>query len=431
MKTAAIIAEYNPFHNGHCRQIEETRRQTKADYILAVMSGNFVQRGAPAFADKYLRARLALLGGADAVIELPVLYATASAEFFAGGAVALLNQLNTVDILSFGSESGNLALMTELARLLAENQRELSLNTRAFLKEGLSFPAAREHAFEKLLSAASFQPAMANFETEEKRKELSPLFSSPNNILGLEYCKALYASQSPIQPFTIRREGAGYHDASLDSAPSQIASASAIRNALSRCPDSIEGYVPAAIYRSLSETGLLSVPLTEDDFSELLYYKLLMEKDQGFGDYLDCTRDLSDKICKNIPYFQNFSGFCSRLKSKDLTYARISRVLIHILLNLKTPGSFLPMLPERRLPAPYARLLGFRKSAAPLLGKIKKNSSIPLITRLAGARRFLDDEAYGLLNSDIRCATLYNRAASRRVRAPVVNEFQQSPVILP
>lgn len=427
MKTAAIIAEYNPFHNGHRYQIEQTRRQTGADYILAVISGDFVQRGAPAFAPKHLRAKLALLGGVDAVIELPALYATASAEFFAQGAVDLLGQLNAIDILSFGSELGDLSLITELARFLTDNHSKLSFFANHFLKEGLSFPAAREQALRKLLSgppcgAGSFPLSM----------DLAcGLFSSPNNILALEYCKALYASKSPIRPFTIQRQGAGYHDAALGDSGSLIASASAIRKALSHSPASIEAYVPREIYRSLSETGLLTAPLTEDDFSALLYYKLLMEQEQGFASYLDCTGSLSDKICKNLPFFDSFTGFCTRLKSKDLTYTRISRIFIHILLNLKTPGCFLPALPDRRLPAPYARLLGFRESASPLLARIKKNSNIPLIAKLASAKRLLDSEAYRLLNSDIRCSMLYNQTASRRFGKAWLNEFQQPPIILP
>ena len=146
MKTAAIIAEYNPFHNGHQYQIEETRRRTEADFILVLMSGDFVQRGAPALCNKYIRTKMALLGGADLVIELPCLYALSSAEFFAGGAVALLNQLNVVDILSFGSESGNLSLFEKCTDAVIRHDDEITPFIQKKLKCGIPFPAARAQA---------------------------------------------------------------------------------------------------------------------------------------------------------------------------------------------------------------------------------------------------------------------------------------------
>ncbi len=447
MKIAAIIAEYNPFHNGHRYLIEEVRRQGGADFVLAVMSGDFVQRGAPAFTDKFIRTEMALLGGVDVVIELPSLYAVSSAEFFAGGAVTLLNRLNVIDLLAFGSESGDLSLLEGCAHLLAEREEDLAARLKTLLRAGLSYPAARMRAFSELLSVP----------------DAESLFSSPNNILGLEYCKALVSSRSLIRPLTIKRKGEGYHSTSYNfsvapdsqysacnchtfSTPAAgYASATAIRRALSERPEAAADCIPPEVWRLLAEKNLLTSPVTEDDFSLLLHYKLLAEKEQGFSGYLDCTPDLSDKIVKKIPCFTRFKDFCHLLKSKDLTYTRISRVLTHILLDIKTPDFFLPPLKERNLYTPYARLLGFRESAMPVLSALKKNSTIPLISKMADARFLLDENAFGLLKQDIHCASVYGLALADRIkRLPgqtlsneqtpyrtVPDEFRQSPVILP
>ena len=468
MKTAAIIAEYNPFHNGHRYQIEKTRQETGADFFLALMSGDFVQRGAPAFADKYTRTRMALLGGADVVIELPALYALSSAEYFAQGAVSLLERLNTVDVLSFGSESGNLTLFERCARILVENQGEINRRTGPGLKGGLSFPAARAKAVAELLSmggahvrgedvACKESPdtrSTPRSKSEDGSDDILSILSCPNNILGLEYCKALATANSRIRPFTLKRKGCGYHDPTLilpedgscalpentssaspddaSSAPSEdasrFASASALRNALSRDPSACRGFVPDEIFEQFSCLRSSSI-VTEEDFSGLLHYRLLAEQDAGFSDYLDCTPALSDKIRRHLPLYTGFSSFCHLLKSRELTYTRISRVLIHILLNMKTPEAFGEDFRSRSLPAPYARLLGFKKSAAPLLSSLEKNSSIPLISKLADAKRLLPEDDLRMLRQDIYCAEVFE-SVRRRPGAPMRNEWKQSPIVL-
>lgn len=419
MKTTAIIAEYNPFHNGHQYHIEETRRQTDADFILVLMSGDFVQRGAPALCNKYIRTKMALLCGADVVIELPSLYALSSAEFFAGGAVTLLNQLNVVDTLSFGSESGNLSLFEKSSRTMVEQADLLISRIKAGLKNGFHYPAARADAVSEL------------FINHSDAEELNALFTYPNNILGLEYCKALMALKSSIRPFTLKREDAGYHNISVLDHTSSHISASAIRNALIKAPEAVAEYVPREVYQLLAENNLLTSFLTEDAFSMVLYYKLLTEKEHGFSEYLDCTPDLSDKICKNLPDFTGFTDFCHLLKSKELTYTRLSRVLMHILFNIKTPEYFRPPLLSRNLFVPYARLLGFKKEAAPLLSSIKKSSQIPLLSKLADAGSLLSEDAFALLQQDILCASIYESAAFHHSGRMPLNELKQSPIILP
>ena len=423
MKVAAIIAEYNPFHQGHSYQISETRRITGADYVLVIMSGNFVQRGAPAICNKYVRTKMALLGGADAVIELPSLYAVSSAEYFAQGAVTLLENLQTVDFLSFGSECGDLSRLAAVASRLVSEDSAYQSALSSFLRKGCSFPEARAKALTSL---------------DENNAEL---LASPNNILGIEYCKSLLASHSQIRPFTVKRSGSDYHDSALANPEGDFSSASAIRRAACAsfsCDksdasegidfESIKAHMPSACFAPFQAEILSASPITEDDFSSLLHYKLLSEMGNGFSEYLDCTPDLSDKICSNLPSYIGFSDFCEKLKSKDVTYTRLSRVLLHILLGIKTPDTYLTPFTQRALYVPYARLLGFREGASALLKKIKQKSRIPLLSKLADAETLLTKEGYAFLKQDLFCASVYEAAVCAKKRGTALNEFRQSPI---
>lgn len=417
MKIAAVIAEYNPFHNGHHYHLAKTRQLTGADYILVIMSGDFVQRGAPALCNKYLRTKMALLNGADAVLELPSLYALSSAEFFAQGAVSLLNQLGAVDFLSFGSESGELSSLLSLSRSLLSESAPFKETLSAALKSGLSFPAARADA---LTSA----PSLASAEN------LQNIPDSPNDILGMEYCKALLASGSAIKPFTLQRKGAGYHNDLLTSHTEEFSSASAIRKAILSEGILPKEQLPEASLKLLSENHVLSAPMDADDFSSLLHYRLLSEREQGFSRYLDCSPNLSDKICKHLSNYRSFTDFCMLLKSKDITYTRCSRMLMHILLNITWQESYRTPFAQRNLLLPYGRLLGFRKDAAPLLSALKKHSSIPLISKLADAEKQLAPEAFALLKQDIFCSDIYEAVHFAKTKELPLNEYRQSPVIL-
>ena len=199
MKIVGLITEYNPFHNGHLYHIKKAKEITGADYAIVVMSGNYVQRGAPAIMPKHLRAEVALEAGADIIFELPVCYACSSAEYFAAGAVSLFEQLNCVDSLCFGSECGNYELLERLARIIADEPEEYRTVLTASLKKGKSFPRARQEALIEYLGDES----------------LNIVLEQPNNILGIEYIKALYQKHSPIHTYTIKRMVSGYHDTHL------------------------------------------------------------------------------------------------------------------------------------------------------------------------------------------------------------------------
>ena len=387
MKTVGIIAEYNPFHNGHLYQLKKAKEITGADFAVVVMSGDFTQRGTPAVFDKYTRCRLSLLAGADLCIELPVVFATASAELFAKGAVSLLSALG-VDALCFGSECGEIAPLREIASLLFAEPPAYKEALNKALKEGLSFPSARAAAVRKCAHAGSLSAA-------------SDILGSPNNILGIEYLKALLALEKNGQhapvPYTIKREGDGYLSHTLSE--ESFCSAMALRKGIAEENPDLLRYVPESIRQEFADTCQTKSALCADDFSGMLFYKLLSEKDAGYDAYLDVSSDLSDKIRKNLAFFTTFSAFCENsIKSKDITLTRLYRSLLHILLSIKKED-----LPAA---APYARILGFREASIEVFGCLSKEN-IPLLSRLKDASSLLSPEALSCLSKDIFAAHLY------------------------
>jgi predicted nucleotidyltransferase len=406
MKTVGIIAEYNPFHNGHAYQIQKAKELTGADYCIVVISGDFVQRGAPAMMNKYLRAENALRNGADLVLELPVYYALGSAEYFASGAVALLDKLGMTNSLCFGSECGDISLLSAFAAaLLSENelfQSELNRN----LKYGMSYPSARNAA----LRASS--PQLAD----------SPdIMSSPNNILGIEYCKALMKRESSIIPYTLLRTGAAYQETDLRT---DYSSALGIRNALQTSHNlcEIKENVPPSVYAQLEKHYGVDCPISSEDFSTLLHYELLSLQTEGYQAYPDIDIQLSERISGFLPEFQSWDSFCALLKTKNLTYTRISRSLMHILLHIEQED--LSAFCENDYIC-YARILGFRETASPLLSAIKAHSSIPLISKLADADRQLTPLGMKMLDKDIYASHIYEMVTQHKFHTPSLSETNE------
>lgn len=432
MKTVGIIAEYNPFHNGHLYQLKKAKEITGADFAVVVMSGDFTQRGTPAVFDKYTRCRLSLLAGADLCIELPVVYATASAELFAKGAVSLLSALG-VDALCFGSECGEIAPLREIASLLFAEPPAYKEALNKALKEGLSFPSARAVAVRKCAHAGSLSgvDAAASDSLSGVAAAVSDVLASPNNILGIEYLKALLALEKNRQhapvPYTIKREGDGYLSHTLSE--ESFCSAMALRKGIAEGNPDLLRYVPESIRQEFSDTCQTKSALCADDFSGMLFYKLLSEKDAGYDSYLDVSSDLSDKIRKNLGTFTTFSAFCENsLKSKDITLTRVYRSLLHILLSIKKED-----LPAA---APYARILGFRETSFEMFGCLSKEN-IPLLSRLKDASSLLSPEALSCLSKDIFAAQLYEHVRMQHMLhklhmqkddCPFVSEYSR-PVI--
>ena len=425
MKTAAIIAEYNPLHKGHAWQLAEAKKQTRADYVIIVLSGNFVQRGHPALLDKYARARMALLCGADLVLELPSPYATGSAESFAQGAVSLLESLGCVDALCFGCECGDLSPLLDYARLFEEEPRDYRELLKSFLKDGLSFPAARSRAAEEYLNYTQrILPCSAG--DADCRSAFSVL-QFPNNILGIEYCRALLRKGSSIRPAALPRRSLDYHDLSLDG---EFASASAIRKALLEkgLTPKVQNQLPPASLEILKDYMERSGLLCADDFSQILFYRLLSLPLPDLSKMQDVSPSLAARMENCKFQFTSFTSFADLLKTRQLTHSRITRALCHILLNLRQ--DMWESLRQAGFPA-YPRVLGFRKNAAPLLAAIKEKGDAPLLVKPADALQILTPLQLALFESDCFAAHVYESAKAVRFHTPFLHEYTRSPVLLP
>lgn len=415
MVTAGIIAEYNPFHQGHKYHIEKTRKQTGADYIIVVMSGDFVQRGEPAIVDKYLRTRMALAGGADLVLELPVIYASSSAEYFASAGVRLLHHLHCVDYLSFGSEWAEQKDFVLLVKILTQEPLKYKEKLKKWLKAGKNFPVARTKALEDFLE----ENGCATENTIKMLRE-------PNHILGLEYMKSLDRLGSKIRPVTIRRAGAGYHDEDLQK---YYPSASAIRkNLLSEMVDSVRirqslGSMPEEFWREFSVNHYVQWK----DLMPYLDYQILMQQ-KNISKYFGMDVDMAARLCKKYQPGESFEQRMQALHTKRWTDAAWRRALLHSVLQIKKEN-FLEQ--AATIPVPYARVLGFSKRATPLLRQIRDKASIPLIQKTAQGRRFcVEQTAQILFVTDIYASDFYEQIAAKKSGRQPIPEWSRRQIIL-
>lgn len=388
MKVAGIVAEYNPFHTGHGYQITQTRVELGRDAgIVAIMSGNWVQQAECAIADKWLRTRLALMGGADLVLELPTVWAASTAESFARGAIELLAATGVVDVLSFGSECGNVDGLKAVAACLDTPAYHAGLGR--FLDKGMTFAAARQNVVQELLGSES-----------------SDLLSSPNNNLGIEYIRALNALDSAVQPMTVLRKGAPHNSLGvLGAGPEaqdllRFVSATAIRGKLMRgkwdwCePYLVPGGQEVLKGNLVGESGLIQVgrailarvrTMTAEDWAKL--------PDSGQAEGLPHRLEQAGRKCSSV------DEFFSLVKTKRYTRARLERLVLWAYLGLTEADR-----PEH---PPYLRVLGFNSKGQELLKEMKRTASLPTLTKPAHAR---DLEAAGrrLFELEVRCTDLYD-----------------------
>ena len=371
MMICGVAAEYNPFHNGHALHLARARAETGAEAVICVMSGNFVQRGEPAVVGKRTRTRMALAHGADMVLELPVPYATAAAERFAYGAVAVLSACGIVNAISFGSESGDLPALSAMAA--ADEDDAFRARLHAGLREGRSFPIARDMA------------------------SADGVASAPNDILAVEYLRAVRRQNAPLMPHTLRREGAGYHDAEVCGA---LASATAVRAALLRGDaDAVRAAMPA----STAEWLLTETPVTANDLSQAFHYALRTIPREKLMQIADISEGLENRILAFAEAHYALSDLAMAVKTKRYTLARVRRALLHIL--LQTDAS------AQCQPPPYIRVLGFRRDRERLLGRLCAEAALPVVTNLKNARTLLNDRAYALLADELRAGDIYRLAA--------------------
>lgn len=377
MKSIGIIAEFNPFHQGHRYLAERAREETGCDTAVAVISGSFVQRGAPAAYDKWTRAEMAVREGISLVAELPAVYACSSAEIFARGGVSVLDGFGCIDFLAFGSESGSLDQLETAASFLSAHRRELNGRIRALIKEGFSHPRARQAAAEAL---------DAGFDISVIRE--------PNNILALEYLQQLEnlrqadRQREHMRPWTVRRQGEGHHS-----------SATRLRASLRQ-----------------------ENPQLWDE-RERLYWQLvtaavLRASPEELREVFSAGGGLSEKLKKEIRYADSAESLAERLKSKAYTHTRISRLLVQTLLGIDQRA-----ISEA---VPYIRILAFDERGARLLKEIRKRgcADIPVITNI---NRELDryPQVRSTLEKDILAADMLNLIHGRDLYR--WSDFVQTP----
>lgn len=388
MKVAGLVAEYNPFHNGHVHHLAETRRLSGADFVVVVMSGNYVQRGTPAVIDKYERARMALHGGADLVLELPSLFSTASAEVFATASVSLLYQLGVVDSIGFGAEYTDLGTLRKIADVLNHEPEQVSRDIRDALRSGVNYPSARAQALGSWFA--------------DEIENLDEILEKPNNILAIEYLRALDRLGSSITPMAVKR---WHTEHNSEKVYENVASATALRSMI-YSEDGVERitpYVPAYTAREFALKMNICTPVRSGDYSQLLQYRLFQERDR-LQEYMDFSPELKDRVNNILPCCYSFREWAEALKSKTYTHTRVNRALMHLILGMKEED--LKSYAEDDY-CVYARVLGFRKEAVPLLSEITKNTALPIITRMADAPKQLDPHALRLLQFDVYGSDVY------------------------
>lgn len=399
MKVTGIIMECNPFHEGHAYILRQARRLTGADYIIVAMSGDFVQRGEPAVFDKYVRAEEILNAGADLVLEIPLYAACGSAEYFARGGIALLEKTGVVTDLCFGSESGDLDNLLHCADLLNIAERNdysdeavtYRAKLQAGLKDGMSFPAAREQALKKLFAEEDLQYP-----------------SSPNDLLGLEYCRALLLAGSAIRPHAIAR-------IDVPSATQRRSGLLLDRGGLAVCGSDI----PQTSVRQVPV-----FPVSPDDFSDQLMYALKMQQKE-LDSFLDISPDLALRIRKQLGNYSGFSAFCDLIKTKNLTRTRVSRSLLHILLQIRQER--LSTLQAAGLIL-YMRPLALSRAAAPLLSAVRSSSSVPFLSKLSESDSLLSPKAFSFLEEEMRAEDLYCLTLAKTARSFLTDQDLPLPV---
>ena len=360
-----IVSEYNPFHNGHLRHLDISKQLTNADFTIAIMSGNFVQRGDTALVDKWTRAEMALRAGVDLVIELPVLYSLSSAENFADGAVKILNSLGIVNYLSFGSEIGDLDSLNEIATVLYKEPKELSGLIMSQVRSGLSYPKARELAISQYFGFS---------------KKYSEILKNPNNILGIEYLKALKRRKCNIAPLTIKREYSDYNSTSIKNG---VTSATAIREMIKQNKN-VHYVVPYETFELLErqkEKGQIITDLSVFE-KEIIYIlrKLTLEE---LKELPDVSEGLENKIKAAANSCNTLEELISCIKSKRYTQTRIQRILLYALLGITDKNIELS-----RKTTPYIRVLGFNKNGKKMISAISRAN--PKLNVIVSVKRFME-----------------------------------------
>ena len=411
MKTALIVAEFNPYHNGHKYIAKKARELTGADFVIALMSGDYVQRGAPAIVDRYTRAKMALSSGIDLVIALPTRYATCSAEEYAGHALRIADSIGCVDFIFFGSECGDVNRLIEAARVLAFEPDDYKKRLKEYLKQGISFPGATALAL----------------------PQYEDLLSNPNNILGVEYIKAILRGNYNIQPKTCMRVGVSHGSTGISE---NYASATAIREVLSGqdldalSVDNLSACIPDAAYELLRAEYDNNRLVYENDLTLMLASALWEARSAGdLTKYVSVSETFANAAWASRDKCLSFTDYAMMLKNRSLTYTHVCRALLHIALRIeKNSSDFTPAseMGTEKIPYPdFAHILGMRKEAGVLVSRMMEISCIPLIMRPARELNNLDGASRLLFDEEMHLSNLYNILVSRRSGQKIQNEMSR------
>lgn len=389
MNITGIVAEYNPFHNGHKYQIDKIKEQTNSDGIIAVMSGNFIQRGLPALFDKWTRTKMALENGVDLVIELPVYYSVASAEYFATGGVGILNSLGIVNNICFGANTEDLDTLKRIANVLFLEPDGYKKLLQSDLKRGASFPVARSNALKNFLKK------------EYDAKYIADILLDSNNILAIEYLKALFYLNSNINPIAIKRKGGDYN--SLD-VVDNVCSATAIREMLIKDNmDDIKKLMPESSY-SLMKSEIINgkAPMYVKNFEKEILYSLRMASTEDIFNLNDVSEGLENvlKKCSNEKF--TLEELIDEVKSKRYTKTRVQRLMINSLLDIEKND-----VENYKHNVQYVRVLGFNKNGEKLLSKIYNNCKLPIVTAPAKFMKVANDVQKKMLEKEILATNIY------------------------
>lgn len=390
-RVLGIVAEYNPFHNGHMYHLEKAKEQSGAQYSICVMSGNFVQRGNTSILNKWKKAEMALKNGIDLVIELPTIYSVASAESFSLGAIKLLDSLKIVDAISFGAETDDFAALNNISNIAFEEPKKYKDLLNKELKKGISFPQARENALMLYL---------------DDNKRYANILNSPNNILAIEYLKSLKKIKSTIQPIPIKREKVYYNENTI---VDEFASATAIRNLLKNKQFSeIRKVVPKDTYEILSkESELENIVLDLSAYEKQIIYNLRKMSAEEIAQLPDVNEGLEHSIKNAASFSNNIKDFINIVKTKRYTQTRIQRILICALLGITKRDV---IMGKRAIP--YIRALGFNEKGKELISRISKaNPKAQVITSVKKFEKQNNNKTYKrLLDIDIFSTNIYTMA---------------------
>ena len=387
-KVLGIVAEYNPFHNGHLYHLEQAKKITGSNYTVAIISGNFTQRGSTSLFDKWSKAKTALQCGVDLVIELPVLYSISSAENFADGAIKILDSLKVLDYIAFGAETANVDILNSIADVLLREPKEYKSLLSQELQKGISFPKARQNALVAYLNDS---------------RKYATVLSSPNNILGVEYLKALKKYRSRIKPIAIERYEAGYNDLGYTA---NIASATAIRNMVKNNGfEILKNLMPAPSYATLMEAiknGHLVPDLSV--FEKQIIYNLRRMSTSQITQLPDVSEGLEFALKNTANSCSNLVDFLNIIKSKRYTSTRIQRILLYSLLGITKKDMDLSKKVQ-----PYVRVLGFNERGKFLLSEIAKaNPKLEIVTSV---KKFYDATSNknlkAMIDKDIEATNVY------------------------